>query len=498
MSVLWPQARRRAAHWLATASVSVAVLLISHKSAAAQFTAPQQNQNALAILSQPDWQFRLDLFQLILAQQGVSVTRSGDDVLDRPDESIIVLVGDLERVPTELRLQLREFVQRGGALLAASDLHASVPGLFSIRPGPVEVRDPRLQYEGFSDCPRITRLNSNHELTVGVSELIANRCGWVDTLSRQIGYAAGVADLPSIAEAPQGNPSGKSLITAVQSDQSRSGRMVVIADHSLLISGMLLHGDNAIFAVNLVNWLCQGRRRQALILVHGDPIQGGALQLSPDMFPPDLAGHPPSLDDISQLPEESLLEFANHFVTGVEEANIPNDLATGYFASLQRPYYFRLLYLMAGLLAAIWLLRQFFRRGVDQQQPLERLSGALSQQRVQSMINSDDYRIAAREMSRHLFRVLTGSDTARDWPIAYRELDINGSLAQRFAIARNLKRLRRLATGDESIWLSRRRFIRLAELIKRLQTLHDDGHLRVRSTQQEAVRNAEFELRKRQ
>jgi hypothetical protein len=485
MSDLRLQSRRQVAHRLAIAAVAVAVLRFSVEPAAAQLTAPQQNQNALAILSQPDWQFRLDLFQLILTQRGVAVTRSGDDVLNRPEESIIVLVGDIERVPTELRIQLREFVHRGGALLAASDLETSLPGLFSIRPGPVEVRDPRLQYEGFSDCPRVTRLNSNHELTVGVSELIANRCGWVDTLSQQSGYAVGVADLPRLAEAPQGNPSGKSLIATMQSDQSRFGRMVVIADHSLLISGMLLHGDNAIFAVNLVNWLSQGRRRQALILVHGDPIQGGALQLSPDMFPPDLAGSPLTLDDISQLPRESLLEFVNNFVTGVEAANLPNDLATGYFASLQRPYYFRLLYLIAALLAAIWLLRQFFRRGIEHQQAFERLSGPLSQQRVQSMINSDDYRIAAREMSRHLFRELTGSDTARDWPIAYRELSIEGSLVQRFSIARNLRQLRRLATGNESVWLSRRRFIRLAELIRRMQALRADGRLRVRSTQQE-------------
>ena len=477
----FPHRRRQSAICWLTAAFLAASSLIRPEPAAAQLTSQQQNQSALAILSQPDWQTRLDLFQLILAQRGVSVTRSGDDVLNQPDQSIIVLVGDLERVPTALRLQLRNFVQRGGALLAASDLEASLPGLFSIRPGPVQVNDSRLQYEGFADCPRVTRLNSNHELTVGVAELVANRCGWIDTLSRQIGFAAGVADLPRDAKAMQGNPSGKSLIVTVQSDQSRFGRMAVIADHSLLISGMLLHGDNAILAVNLVNWLCHGRRRQALILVHGDPIQGGELQLSPDSFLPDLANNPPNLDDISQLPEESLLEFANNFVTGLEEANLPNELATGYFASLQRPYYFRLLYLIAAALGAIWLLRQFFRRAAEQPRAFERLDGSLSQQRVQSMINSDDYRIAAREMARHLFRELTGSEAARDWPMAYRELTIAGSIPQKFSVARHLKHLRRLATGTESAWLSRRRFLKLAGVIDQLQTLHANGKLAVRS-----------------
>lgn len=479
MSIVRHLHRRPTTHVLVFVAVTIA---FQHhlKPAAAQLTEQKQNLNALSILSQPDWQTRLDLFQLILAQRGVSVTRSGDEVLNKPDQSIIVLVGDLEQVPTEMRLQLRGFVRRGGALLAASDLAASLPGLFSIRPGPVQVGDTRLQYEGFADCPRVTRLNSNHELTVGVAELVANRCGWIDTLSRQPGFAAGVADLPRDAKALHGNPSGKSLIVTVQSDQSRFGRMVVIADHSLLISGMLLHGDNAIFAVNLVNWLCQGRRRQALILVHGTPIQGGDLQLSPDLFPPDLSGNPPGLDDISQLPEESLLEFANNFVTGMEQANLPNDLATGYFTSLRRPYYFRLLYLIAAILGAIWLLRQFFRRAAEQPRPFERHGGPLSQQRVQSMINSDDYRIAAREMARHLFRQLTGSEAARDWPMAYRELSIAGSLTQKLSVARHLKRLRRLATGTESTWLSRRRFLKLAGVIDRLQALHSNGQLVVR------------------
>lgn len=472
------------------AAISTAVLLsafaaaqVLPRPAVAQQNTPNQNQNALAILSQPDWQFRLDLFQLVLAQRGVTVTRSGDEVLNRPEESIIILVGDLERVPTSLRLQLQRFIQRGGALLAASDLQASLPGLFTIRPGPVLVSDPRLQYEGFADCPRVVRLNPNHELTAGVAELIANRCGWIDALSPQLGQRVGVADLPRQAQALQGDPAGKSLIATLESRESRFGRMAVIADHSLLISGMLLHGDNAIFAVNLVNWLCEGRRRRALILVHGDLIQGGKLQLSLDAFPPNMAGQPPNLDDISKLPQESLLEFANHFVSGLEDANLPNELATGYFGSLQRPYFFRLLYLIATVCGAIWLLRQFFQRGSEQLSPVERLSGPLSQQRVQSMINSDDYRIAAREMSRNLFRQLTGSDSVRDWPLAFRELRVDGSFTQKLSIARHLNLLRRLAIGNESSWLSRRRFLKLSGKIDELLALHANGQLRVRSSE---------------
>ncbi|MBI1311343.1 hypothetical protein GC176_08550 [bacterium] len=474
---------KRAVYAAAVTTLAVTLILILPQPTAAQQAAPALNQNALTFLSQPDWQFRLDLFQLMLAQRNVAVTRSGDDILNRPDESIIILIGDLERVPTALRLQLQSFIQRGGALLAASDLDASLPGLFTIRSGPVQASDPRLQYEGFSDCPRVTRLNPNHELTAGVMELIANRCGWIDSLSPQLGERTEVAALPNRVQAPRGVPSGKSLIATLVSRDSRYGRMAVIADHSLLISGMLLHGDNSIFAVNLVNWLCAGRRRQALILVHGDLIQGGGLQLSPELLPPNMAGQPPSLDDVSRLPRETLLEFANHFVTGIEDANLPNELATGYFSSLQQPYYFRLLYLVAAVCGAIWLLRQFFRRGNEQLSSVERLNGPLALQRVQSMINSDDYSIAIRELSRHLFRQLTGSDAARDWPMAFRELQVDGSFLQKMSIARHLIVLRRLATGNNSSWLSRRHFLKLAGMIERLLTLHASGQLRVRSSE---------------
>lgn len=446
---------------------------------AAQTAPPGRMQTARSVLSQPDWQFRLDLFQFLLAQRGIAVTRSADQVLNRPNQSLIVVAGDLERVPTALRLELAGFVRRGGALLAASDLNTSLPGLFSIRQGPVIVHTPSLQYEGFADCPRVSGLSRSHDLTTGVRELIANRCGWIDTLSQSAGYAAGVADLPREARATQGDPSGRSLIATLESDHSRSGRMVVMADHSLLTSGMMLHGDNAILAVNLVKWLGEGRR-QALILVHGQLIQGGTLELNPDRFPQDLSGPPPQLDDLSQLPPESLLEFANQFVTAFEEANLPNELATGYFQSLPRPYYRRLLYLAAAVVGIIWLLRQLFRRGAEVVPAISRPVGTVSQQRAHYMLMSEDYQIAAREMSRHLFRQLSGSSAVGDWPTRYAELQVEGSLAEKFTVARHWKGLRRLATGDAAGWLSRRRFLKLSAVVDHLLTLNANGTLSVR------------------
>ncbi len=444
---------------------------------------PGPDPNALSILAQPDWQTRLDLFQLILAQRGVRVTDSGDDILSRPRESIIVLTGDLERVPSSLRMQLQSFLQRGGAVVAASDFDAVLPGLFTIQGGPVLVADETLAYEGFDDCPRITGLNPDHPLTAGVDEIIANRCGWIGSVSLQLGEWQSAASLPRQLKQRRDTRRMKSLIATVETGRS-GGRLAVIADHSLLISGMLLHGDNAIFSVNLVNWLLNQRRRQALVLVHGELVQGGMPKLTPNIPMPNLNGEPPALD-MTQLPEESLLDFANNFVSGLQEANMPNELATGFFNSLRRPYYFRFLYLAAAVCAAIWLLRQFLHRGIEHVSPQARLSGPLSWQRVQSMLNSDDYRIAAREMSRDLFRQLTGSDAVRDWPIAFRELQIDGTFSQKLSVAKNLSLLRRLATGDSNRWLSRRRFLRLTRTIDNLIAMHSNGRLNVRTNELE-------------
>jgi hypothetical protein len=457
--------------------IAVAVVCLCQQPAVAQ--QPPPDQNALSILSRPDWQTRLDLFQLILAQRGVRLTDSADDVLSRPRESIIILTGDLERVPSALRMQLQNFLQRGGAVVAASDFDAVLPDLFTIQSGPVLVADESLAYEGFDDCPRITGLNPDHPLMTGVEELIANRCGWIGSVSLQLGEWQSAASLPRQLKQRRDTRRMKSLIATVETGRS-GGRLAVLADHSLLISGMLLHGDNAIFAVNLTRWLFNQRRRQALILVHGELVQGGMPKLTPNMPLPNLAGEPPALD-MTQLPEESLLEFANNFVTGLQQANAPNELATGFFSSLRQPYYFRFLYFAAAICAAIWLLRQLLHRGIEHVAPQARLSGPLSWQRVQAMLNSDDYRIAAREMSRDLFRQLTGSDAVRDWPLAFSELQVDGTFPQKLSVARNLSLLRRLATGDSNRWLSRRRFLRLTRTIDNLIAMHSDGRLNVRT-----------------
>ncbi len=115
----------------------------------------------------------------LLESRGLKTTADLKDVLGRPRSSVLVLVGDLGRNQILVRSRIRSFLQRGGAVLLASDKAQWIDELCVIKPGPVEVEDA-FAYQGYNDCPRVQRLDHTHDLTVSVRQLIANRSGWVD------------------------------------------------------------------------------------------------------------------------------------------------------------------------------------------------------------------------------------------------------------------------------------------------------------------------------
>ena len=61
------------------------------------------------------------------------------------------------------------------------------------------------------------------------------------------------------------------MIAEWKSRKRGGGRLVLMADHSILINGMLWHGDNARLAVNLADWLSTGERKEVAFIVDGKP-----------------------------------------------------------------------------------------------------------------------------------------------------------------------------------------------------------------------------------
>ena len=430
-------------------------------------------------VSQSDWQFGFDLFHMLLEQKGLFTSPDFVQTLQgNPPETVVVLVGDLSRMPKWSWSHLRTFLHRGGAALIASDQAGHISNLCSIEGGPVQVSSGYRAYQGFADCPRVTSLDSNHRLMRGVREIVANRCGWISKIWKQRGRWHMVAHLPRESRKRGRSVSGKPLIATLAARGSRTGRLVVVADHSIFINGMLWHGDNAMFVLNLTDWLCHNERRKLLFVIDGRLVQSGMLAsslLTPDQLPESIP--PASLADLPDLPKESWLTFANSIVTGLEDSDVLNDLAARRPREINDAIYRRYLYFLLATVAAVVALILIVRAGRRIERPNVRTVKTAREIRMRELLQSSDFRPAARELARELFQTLTGSDDPQVWMFPAEDIQLAGGLLQRRTARRALWRLIRIASDVDQRNISRREFNSLAKSIERLHALHQQGRL---------------------
>ena len=175
---------------------------------------------------------------------------------------------------------------------------------------------------------RIRRLKSDDELVKGVREIVVNRTGWLsipsdDSLDWQV-----IASMPAttLPRASRNQP----LILAGRDAAPQTGVMILVADESLFTNGMLWHGDNAIFAIQVSQLLCAAKAAGELLFVrNGIPLPG--YRESSDMQPPEEPPErplPPFRRNI-ELPEpefETKLRLANAVINEVQESNLVNEV----------------------------------------------------------------------------------------------------------------------------------------------------------------------------
>lgn len=428
-------------------------------------------------LLDPSWQFGFDAFQLMLEQRGM--TSSEDFVATlRSDatRSAIVLLGNLNRLPEWTWPQMTTFIRRGGAVVIASDRAADVKGLCVLGEGPVEATSSRFAYSSsrgtYYDCPRITTIDDRHPLTRGISELIGNRSGWVDRIARQQGDWSMLAFLPRSSMTRQGRGSGKPIAASMRLVGDNPGRLLVLGDHSLFINGMLWHGDNAMFALNVTSWLAEGGRDQVLVVVNGTTTLPG---MDPSANPASMPDINP--EDLPDIPKESYLAFANGFASALEDSDVLNQLASDYPLEMESGFYWRCIFLALACLGGWILFRRIPAKGQPVEEPLRRTANSLLATRVQEQIQSRDFRLAAREISRDLFRELTGSDDPGRWSISSKDVQVEASPLLRRTARSALNRFSRLATGTDRNHVSRKELRLLVTRVEQIRDLFQAGHL---------------------
>ncbi|MBM81775.1 MAG: hypothetical protein CMJ78_14450 [Planctomycetaceae bacterium] len=457
------------------------ILAVSSRSAQAQ---PPTNP------ANPNWQFGFELFHLLLEQKGLKTTTDTEAAFtDDPRRTVVVLLGNQNYMPFRTTTNLHNYLKRGGALLIASDRRARFSGMCEIQSGPITVPDA-FAYRGYADCPDVRNLNSNHPLMRDVKQVIANRCGAIKNTSSRLGRWTLAASFPG-GSRRSGQAITGSLVATLKPRDSVYSRVAVVADHSLFINGMLWHGDNAVFALNVADWLCSTRRKTLLFVVDGKPLASGMPMPNelpedatiPPNLPPELPELPEELPeeipdvDLSQVPEDSWLAFGNNFLTGMEDADIFNELAADRPRDMEEWLYRRNLLLLLGMLAGLFLILQLARSGRRMDRPMVRSGSPTSQTQIARSANNGDYQPACRELARAMFRRLTGADEPSGWVMRERDICVDGSRSFARSIQLRIKRLEKIARNLNRQRVSRRQFQSIAKEIEEIYELHEQGLL---------------------
>jgi hypothetical protein len=446
---------------------------------------PAGAMQALAQAGQPEWEFGFQLFHLLLEQKGLYSVPDFHESMDRrPRQTAVVLLGDLNRVPTDLRSRLQKFLDSGGVAFVASDEGAIFKSLFQISDGEFEVQDDASVYQGFRDCPVVNELRPGTPILDGINSLVANRTGVISRRDDRFGKWSILARLPDLVDQRSRPLSQAPLIAEWKSRRRGGGRLLLMADHSVLINGMLWHGDNAKLAVNIADWLSTGDRKEVAFIVDGEPSKA-MLALPPEVSDdlPPLEDLPtPTWNDLWNLLKNNpwkFLKFLDRFAAGMEDADVMNELLANQPADLPTPEYRQALYIAAGILASIYILRLMGKVG---SRPTTRPPRAVGQSvnfGQSRTLSSGELHTASRELAESALRQLTGSSDPLNWAIPIDDVEIKAGFVRRMFVRENLKRLKKLATNSSRRDVTTPRDLkRLAKLIANVVGLQKEGRLR--------------------
>lgn len=443
-----------------------------------------------------EWHFRHELFQMLLEERGLKAV-SLDEALPSPRDSVVVMLGT-HRV-NKLQMQteyLSIFMAQGGTVLLALDSTASIGGIASFTSTSITSEDSATQYQGHSDCLRVTNLEHSHPLTKGLSEIIVNRSGWLmlqpqpEWMSWEV-----LATVPETCSPRRCR--GQPLIAVRHSDLAGAGTMIVAADPSLFTNGMLWHGDNALFAIRVSELLCRGEKRRLAFIVDGQPLPSyRASPLLQKTAKPQPQPRRPTTVPIPNAPPpkptlETTLRLANSVIQNVEESNILNEALINQPRPVNRRLYTWIV--LVGLLAIMgaWLaLRSEHTAAVTPPAPSPR-----TMKTAQALLKVGDerkhyddqahrYGEAAQTLARGFCQELTAGDPhssdcwhCLDNPAIQPSLE-RMSASQR----RELAGLIELAASSDAPHISSRRLQQIGLVIHSLRGLHRDVLLQARET----------------
>ncbi len=399
-------------------------------------------QEPSMVPTDPDWHFRYELFQSLLEKRGLNVSTVLNEAITQPEESVVVILGDLQKVSSVTWSNLRGFMLRGGNLLIATDrtplaLGMGILEIGTVNAGPLLSTAQEDCYEGFSDCLRVRNLDASHPITKGLNEIVTNRSGWLSrpTSSRsELSKWLVIASLPEDSQ-PSVNTRertvigskirSKALIAVFRDATPRSGTAILVADASLFTNGMLWHADNGLLSIRMADALSNINRNRLVYMVDGVALPSLQRDLENKSKSEEAASKSRSQAPANQPTPESLLRFANLAIKRVAESNIVNEALRNQPRNVSPTSYFRWIW---GMLAAVLislLVLLWMRRKAGMLPFLSpRRMRSWHELQTNAIHPLDQNSFAAECLARDFCRKWIGRDFVPDWKLYLEDLDV--------------------------------------------------------------------------
>lgn len=450
--------------------IAICSLLLTYQTAIAS-PAAQANRNKLQATAtdaepEDDWLFRFELFQGLLEQSGLNPVSSTPDIFANPQRSVVVLTGQISSsFPPRL---MEQFCAEGGHLLVACDTGFSAGRIAEFQQGPVMVRGSQNRYLGHADCIVVSDFPTEHPITKGIEKLIFNRTGWLKKPRWFLPEWQQIANLPTNVS-PSTNRS-QPVMLQVKTMNNMKGRLLVTADHSVFTNGMLWHGDNALFAIQVAEWLAEGERDQLLFISDGQALSG--FLNSPAFQPPETKLPNPKTDLATML--KYMTAVANKVVQTSQEKNVTNELLARQPRGISPGKYRRILMFALATIVVLFVVWRFTATNYNYfaTMPARTMKSAMDLNHEQ-LSKQDELTRAASMLARDLCRELTGSTDSRVWVQQLSKQSLNNRIMSLDSSQRGrLSTIVDLATNNRTVPVSKKKLEELGQLIRDFRQQH--------------------------
>lgn len=396
-------------------------------------------------------------FRLVLGQAGLEPLDSVRRVAIDPERTIVIVFGETS-ILDNISTGLEEFVRAGGAVLVATDrppISPKVSRALGVAINSFRGRAFDPCYGDSADCPFVCPASNDvaglfetsSPIATNRPSVIGRHGEWPVLAWLRVDASLFTLQVPGLLPFAVGGSLGK-------------GRVLVIADHSIFINGMMLprslDNGNLQFAFNCVRWLRDGKRDRVFF------VDEGRIETNFDI-------------PLQTLPEIPLspTQMANVVIAAAEKENLFNRLILDMFGH-RNVLRVALLGVTAALLA--YGVFRLMRAGhpVEPQALLlrsdeEASAAAVAEQRNNHVISEGNYGEAGRDLARSLLADLGYDPVDAPTPESL-QLRAKGNWWQRRALASQARKFWHIAYGPRRGGLSRRNFARL---------LHDADKLRL-------------------